>query len=135
MTACSDLRLRVFPATLFGLALLAFAAFAPGQVSASPQKYYCDCDPGDTDGANCLCHYSYTLRKSATKEFRGFCTYEAPTVNLHPYIHSDGNGVKSVSCTISFRIGKYSSTSCTNWSAFHKRTVNISLVCTNETDD
>lgn len=120
---------RLIIATGFSLFLLALAGFAPNAVHASPQKYHCDCDPGDTDTSSCYCDYSYELKRSATKEFRGYCSYDNGWA-MHPVFYSHPD--KSMTCTLPFPVGTlYDSKSCTNWSALHKRSVSLRLNCTN----
>ena len=96
-------------------------------IDAAWKEYYCNCDPAP--GSNdCDCKYKYTLGKSSTKEFRGFCKKDV----TRPV----GIGItglkKSTTCTIRiFQDVPYVTRSCTNWSPTSRDELNIKVKCKN----
>lgn len=114
------------------------AAMAVGAMTALPQpaqaghSFHCRCTAAQ-DG-DCSCTFDYTLGKSATQEFRGFCDnyssdgYPFPDVDVN---NRDGG----TSCTVQLGIiasPQYRSKSCTNWDPFSQDSVKVKVKCYNE---
>ena len=93
-------------------------------IDSTFKDYRCSCTP--PDGQNfCKCHYSYKLGKSATKEFRGYCTGAAKDpMDIYVTRTSD-----ATSCTMTARFGKRLSKSCTNWSPLSSDSVDVTVIC------
>jgi len=112
-------------AALFAAALT-FAALvsAPRQAQAGTyESYHCHCTPAE-EGGQCNCYYNFTLGKSQTKEFRGYC--DDPLDESVVVDQRDGG----TTCTIqSNSFGGYVSKSCTNWDPFSRDTVRIRVGC------
>ena len=93
-------------------------------IDSTFKDYKCSCAP--PDGQNfCKCHYSYKLGKSATKEFRGYCTGAAKDPMDIFVTRADD----TTSCTMTVRFGKRLSKSCTNWSPLSSDRVDVTVVC------
>lgn len=93
-------------------------------IDSTFKDYKCSCTP--PDGQNfCKCHYSYKLGKSATKEFRGYCTGAAKDpMDIFITRASD-----TTSCTMTARFGKRLSKSCTNWSPLSSDRIDVTVIC------
>lgn len=93
-------------------------------IDSTFKDYKCSCAP--PDGQNfCKCHYSYKLGKSATKEFRGYCTGAAKDPMDIFVTRADD----TTSCTMTVRFGKRLSKSCTNWSPLSSDRVDVTVIC------
>ena len=93
-------------------------------IDSTHKDYHCICWP-EKGHKTCSCDYKYTLGKSATKEFRGYCDNILAT-----YERIDIQGLsKDTTCTGNFPWDGYITKSCTNWSPLKKDKVRISLHC------
>ena len=113
--------------TLLIAATLTFSAMltVPGPAQAATyQSYHCHCTAGPNNGDSCSCSYYFTLGKSQTKEFRGYC--DDPLSEGVEVFERDGG----TTCTIqSNGFGDYTTKSCTNWDPFSRDTVKIKVSC------
>ena len=93
-------------------------------IDSTYKNYHCGCEP-DLEN-NCTCEYHYTLGKSATKEFRAYCTANE---SIPEGIKITGKK-KDTTCTgRNFVYGDYATRSCTNWSPSHTDGVDITVTC------
>lgn len=93
-------------------------------IDSTHKDYHCICWP-EKGHKTCSCDYEYTLGRSGTKEFRGYCDNILAT-----YERIDIQGLsKDTTCTGNFPWDGYVTKSCTNWSPFKKDKVRISLHC------
>ena len=93
-------------------------------IDSTHRDYHCICWP-EKGHKTCSCDYEYTLPRSGTKEFRGYCDNILAT-----YERIDIQGLsRDTTCTGNFPWDGYISKSCTNWSPFKKDKVRISLHC------
>lgn len=109
--------IRMAAATICALGTLSYGFY----VEASTYKEW-SC-PIETD-----CTYSWTLGKLATKEFRGKCSGSTASYPPRPEMFFS-NKPKHMTCTVEWKDNKYTSRSCTNWSATKKQSVSIRLSC------
>ena len=92
-------------------------------VDSAWKHYHCHCAPAPGE-KSCECKYNYTLGKSSTREFKGFCNdglYES-AINV--------SGLKNTTtCTDDVIWMGYISRSCTNWSPVTRDELHVTVRC------
>ncbi len=92
-------------------------------IDSTYKNYHCGCEP-DLEN-DCTCEYHYTLGKSATKEFRSYCTADESI----PWGIDISGRKKDTTCVGEVLWGDYYTRSCTNWSPTHTDGVDITVTC------
>ena len=96
-------------------------------IDSTFKKYHCGCElePGKKD---CACNYKYHLKRSQTKEFRGYCTGSS----LEPAKMSISGKNKGTTCTTGVLMPSYNTRSCTNWSLTSGDDIHVKVHCSKE---
>jgi len=113
-------------------ALAVATLFGVPEPAQAGQSYHCHCTAAEDQ--SCSCTYDYTLGKSATQEFRGYCDNYGSGDYLFPDLEVN-NRDGGTSCTIQLGIiasPQYRSKSCTNWDPFSKDSVKVKVKCYNQ---
>ena len=91
-------------------------------IDSTHKDFHCNCA---RDGKDiCTCDFKYHLGRSATKEFRGYCTGSAK----EPKGMKVNGKNKHTTCTMPAYVG-YVSKSCTNWSPTSGDDIEIWVEC------
>ena len=96
-------------------------------IDSTFKKYHCGCElePGKKD---CVCSHKYHLKRSQTKEFRGYCTASS----LEPARMSISGKNKSTTCTTDILMASYNTRSCTNWSPTSGDDITVKIHCSKD---
>ena len=87
------------------------------------KHYHCHCTPAPGE-KSCDCKYTYTLGKSSTREFKGFCSG-----GLYISAIEVSGRKSSTTCTDDVIWMGYVSRSCTNWSPVTRDELHITVRC------
>ena len=90
-------------------------------------KYHCGCEL-EAGKKDCVCSYNYHLKRSQTKEFRGYCTAS----KLEPAKMSISGKNKGTTCTTDILLSTYNTRSCTNWSLTSGDDITVKVHCSKE---
>ena len=90
-------------------------------IDSAHKDFHCKCS-GKKD---CKCKFEYDLKKSATKEFRGYCDGKG----MSPEGISVSGLKSGTHCTVKAFWNKYYSRSCTNFSPSVNDTIKITVHC------
>lgn len=110
------------------LGVLCLLAVPSVTEAATYVSYHCHCTIA-AGSDKCSCEYDYTLGKSATKEFRGYCDGDVDkSIDV-------SNRDSGTTCTVSaLGFGGYKSRSCTNWDPFSTDHVKVKVSCESKSD-
>ena len=87
------------------------------------KHYHCHCTPAPGE-KSCDCKYNYTLGKSSTREFKGFCGG-----GLYISAINVSGRNRSTTCTDDVIWMGYISRSCTNWSPLTRDDLHVTVRC------
>ena len=87
------------------------------------RHYHCHCAPAPGE-KSCECKYNYTLGKSSTREFKGFCGN-----GLYISAIEVSGRKSSTTCTDDVIWMGYISRSCTNWSPVTRDKLHVTVRC------
>ena len=93
-------------------------------IDSAWKDYHCNCEPS-SGKKECKCGYKYTLGKSSTKEFRGYCDQDS----TYPSGISVTGRKSATSCTIRIFEQLYATRSCTNWDPTSRDELNVTVHC------
>ncbi len=93
-------------------------------IDSAWKDYHCNCEPS-SGKKECKCRYRYTLGKSSTKEFRGYCNQDS----TYPSGISVTGRKSATSCTVRIFEQLYATRSCTNWDPTSRDELNITVHC------
>ncbi len=95
-------------------------------IDSAHKDFHCKC----SGKKNCRCKFEYDLKKSQTKEFRGYCDGEG----MSPEGLSVSGLKSGTHCTVKAFWHDYYSRSCTNWSPNANDTIKITVRCAQKED-